>query len=37
MGEGRIRTELSGAVTPDELFSETLRASSTGEPVNGVR
>jgi ribose transport system ATP-binding protein len=34
MGDGRIRAELLGGVTPDELFSETLRASSIGELVN---
>jgi ribose transport system ATP-binding protein len=28
MGDGSIRTELSGEMTPDEIFSDTLRAAS---------
>jgi ribose transport system ATP-binding protein len=33
MGEGVIKRELPGAITPDELFSETLRASQRKELV----
>ncbi|HTX07821.1 MAG TPA: sugar ABC transporter ATP-binding protein [Solirubrobacteraceae bacterium] len=37
MGDGYIRKEISGAVAPDELFAETLRASATHADLEGAR